>query len=637
MPLELPVPIQEWSLALLAAAVLFVPPGWAMLRLWSPARWLTLTEQLTLSLGLSMAIYPCLLLATDLIGLHLGRLYAWLPPLLALPLLMQTRRRTSAPPPHRQLYDDPSRWSSITLFILIGIIIGVRCLAVAELTIPLWGDSVHHTMIAQLIIDQGGIFQSWEPYAALRTFTYHFGFHSHVAVLTWMTGINVPRAVVLTGQITNAAAVLTLYPLAVRLGQSRWAGVAALLLAGLLAPMPMLYVQWGRYPQLAGQVILPTAVYLAWHFLEAPRRQWGLLPITSIAFAGMLLTHYRIAIFAVLFFPVLLVVYARQPWREWCARIGLLALTSGALTMPWLLRVLGGQLPVVIGAIVAASATRGAATPGADTLTVMGGPFFFLPAPMWYAMPLVLFWGLWRRARGVVLAAFWWLLILLAANPQVLGLPGAGTLTNFAFLIAAYIPAGLLIGAAAGWMLRRWRKPALQATAALCLIALAWWGAVQRLHELDLTTTAMVTPADLRAIAWIRDHTPPDARFLVNGFFPNAGAVVGSDAGWWLPLLARRATTLPPLLYIAEQGPWPDYRLWINELYATLHTLGPDHPATLALLRERGITHVYLGERQGSVGYEGNDQIITPETLRNSPAFRLVYRQDQVWIFALET
>lgn len=67
-------------------------------------------------------------------------------------------------------------------------------------------------MIAQLMVEHRGLFRSWEPYAALQTFTYHFGFHAHVAAITWMTGIATPRAVVLTGQIANIAAVLASIP-----------------------------------------------------------------------------------------------------------------------------------------------------------------------------------------------------------------------------------------------------------------------------------------------------------------------------------------------------------------------------------------------------------------------------------------
>ncbi|MCS6880008.1 MAG: hypothetical protein RMK84_04680 [Oscillochloridaceae bacterium] len=628
---------REWLLALAATTLLFVLPGWALLRRWRGAAWLTLTEQLILGLGVGMALYPCVILALHLLGLQVGPALGWALPLLALPLLLWSYRRPVAPLPNwRAREPGGAFWPGTALLIVTGGIVGVRCLAVRGLEVPLWGDSVHHAMIAQLIVDHQGLFRSWEPYAALQTFTYHFGFHAHAAAIVWMTGIATPRAVVIIGQIANIAAVLAIYPLALRLGRSRWAGIAALLLAGLLAPMPMLYVHWGRYTQLAGQVMLPVAVYLAWRLLEAPRREWRLLLIASITFAGLVLTHYRIAIFALCFFPAVMVVCGWGSWREWALRLGLLALLSGGLAAPWLLRVLGGQLPVVLGSIVAASATRDVAAPGADSLNVMGGPLFFLPAPVWYALPVALLWAVWRRNRAVLAVALWWLLALLLVNPHVFGLPGAGTLTNFTWLIAAYIPAGLILGALAGGLPGRISRPGLLAALTLGVAGLAWWGGAQRLQQLDLTTTAMVEPADLRAFEWIRRSTPAEARFLVNGFFPNPEVVVGSDGGWWLPLLARRETTLPPILYIAEHGPRPDYRMWINELYAAVHDLGITHPRTIARLRERGVTHVYLGQRGGTVGYGGGEQIIAPEALLGNAAFRLVYHEDQVWIFALQ-
>jgi hypothetical protein len=528
-------------------------------------------------------------------------------------------------------------WPNTALLVVLAAIIGVRCAAVADLEVPLWGDSVHHAMIAQLIIDRGGLFSSWEPYAAMQSLTYHFGFHSQVAALVWATGAKMPRAVVVSGQIANIAAVFTLYPLALRLGRSRWAGVAALLLAGLLVPMPMSYVNWGRYTQLAGQAILPVGIYLAWELLTARSRSWALLGLTCVTLAGMTLTHYRIAIFAACFFPAFAVLVGiRMPWRTWVGRGALLALGAGALVIPWFVRVLGGKLLSIMLGITAASAASGGVSADTDALNAVGDPLFFLPTLVWWALPMICFWALWRRERGALLVALWWALVTLIVNPQWLRLPGAGTLTNFALLIAAYIPAALLLGAAAGWLLCRLRSPLALAGATLTVAALTLWGASIRLNDVDLNAPAMVAPADLRAATWIEANTPTDARFLINGFFPNAGAVVGSDAGWWLPLIAHRQTILPPLLYISEQGPRPNYREWINQVYATLYKDGINSPETLALLHDRGVTYVYIGQQRGRVGYSGAVEALAPAALLSSHYFRPVYHQDDVWIFALD-
>ncbi len=65
-------------------------------------------------------------------------------------------------------------------------------------------------MIAQLLVDHGGLFTSWQPYAEMTTFTYHFGFHSAVAVFDWLTHMEIPKAVLWAGQILNILAVIVL-------------------------------------------------------------------------------------------------------------------------------------------------------------------------------------------------------------------------------------------------------------------------------------------------------------------------------------------------------------------------------------------------------------------------------------------
>ncbi|MFN2280805.1 MAG: hypothetical protein ACK2TZ_03005, partial [Anaerolineales bacterium] len=76
-------------------------------------------------------------------------------------------------------------WPRLALLFTIALIIAVRFWVIRSLDAPMWGDSYQHTMIAQLIVDHGGLFDSWQPYAEMTTFTYHFGFHSLVAVFHW--------------------------------------------------------------------------------------------------------------------------------------------------------------------------------------------------------------------------------------------------------------------------------------------------------------------------------------------------------------------------------------------------------------------------------------------------------------------
>src|SRR5206468_8202057 len=84
--------------------------------------------------------------------------------------------------------------ASLALFGISLAALLVRLYAVRDLPVGLLGDSYHHTLMAQLLVDNRGIFSSWQPYAPLATFTYHFGFHANVAFVYYVTGMNLPQS-----------------------------------------------------------------------------------------------------------------------------------------------------------------------------------------------------------------------------------------------------------------------------------------------------------------------------------------------------------------------------------------------------------------------------------------------------------
>lgn len=621
---------------LAVAALLYLVPGYALLAwMWQgePLPWLA---RMGLAVGLSLALYPLLFLWTDLVGLHLGALYAWLPVVGGLAALAWRYRRwrpREGWEALRRWVRSEALWPDLALLVVLALVFGVRLLVVRTLDAPMWGDSYQHTMIAQLLVDNGGLFDSWAPYAELRTFTYHFGFHSAIAVLRWLMGLDVVRAVIWGGQILNGLAVLALYPLAIWTGGNRWAGVVAVVVAGLLLPMPMYYVNWGRYTQLAGQAILPAAVVLSGAFLETRRRSWMLAGAAWVAVGGLALTHYRVLIFYVIFVAAWLILsMQKSDWRRPVARVAGVGIGSAVLFLPWFLQTFAGQ--------ITRNFTRQLTTMPEKVSTftrqynAIGDITAYMPPAMWLFFLLATGIVLWRRRRGGLLVSLWWFLLFVATNPDWLSLPGAGAISNFALFIGVYIPAGLLIGHAlgewmAGWSEKRWW--AIPLAAVVCAVAVM--GVPARMKDLRVAQHALVTRPDLRAMAWIREHTPEDARFLINSFFAYGGSVVvGSDGGWWLPLLAGRANTVPPLNYGTEQGPFPGYREWVNELTVQVQEEGLNRSETIAQLQQRGINYVYIGQQQGRVNYSGPGTL-DPQELLTSGHYRLVYHQDRVWVF----
>jgi hypothetical protein len=635
-----------WLGLLAAAGLLFVVPGWALLAWLWPGRPLSWAETLGLAVGISLALYPVLFLWTDLIGVHLGAAYAWLPVACGVSaLLLRHRSRLVSLlgrwPPRlgaerlRAWVRSEALWPDLTLLVLLGLVFGVRLLVVRSLDAPMWGDSYQHTMIAQLLVDNGGLFESWLPYAEIDRFTYHFGFHSAVAVLHWLTALPPIEATLWTGQLLNGLAVLALYPLAVRVTGSRWGGVWAVLLAGLLSPMPMFYTNWGRYTQLAGQAILPAAVWLTWDTIATNKRPWQRLILAILTASGLALTHYRVLLFYGAFaLSLMLMSLLERKWRPALTRLGGVAVGSMVVFAPWVVNLAQGYLMEILGDKL--STLPRSVQASVWEYNQISGPETFLAPLWWLALLIGLGLGLWRRQRGALVIGLWWFLLLIAANPAWLSLPGTGIISNFALFIASYVPGALLSALLAAFAIQRlrgtrWRN----SLAALLFVFVGLWGARDRLGELDPVSHALVTRPDIQAAAWIRDTSPPTSLFLVNSFFAYGGSIlVGSDAGWWLPLLALRDTTLPPITYNNELLPTSNYRQRIHDIAYQVQQKGPDDPAVLALLRGEKVTHAYIGQRQGRVNY-GGSQVLDPEVFLRSEAWEVIYHQDRIWVFQL--
>ncbi len=299
-----------WLLWLAVAFFLFVLPGWVLLAItwpgWNNFDW---TVKLGLSAGISLPIYPLIMVWTSLFGVNLGSLYTWIPPCAAIVVMLwihytnkkkvpETKHLTQRISPFQIEHFD---WSKLAYVIVLGIIILTRLWEIRSLDIPMWGDSYQHTVITQLLIDNQGLFNSWQPYTEATTFSYHFGFHSLAAVFHWATNLTAPKAVMVTGQLLNILAAISLVPMAILIGKNRWSGVITMLLAGLLFQMPNFYLNWGRYPQLTGQIILASLIWLFYNWAANHKRfRFAYIPL-CIIFAGLAMTHYRVIIMAALF------------------------------------------------------------------------------------------------------------------------------------------------------------------------------------------------------------------------------------------------------------------------------------------------------------------------------------------------
>jgi hypothetical protein len=620
---------------------LYVLPGYAILAwLWrGPA--LAWAEQLGLAAGLTIALYPILLLWLYLIGVQPGAFLAWIPGGVGLCVWLVNQYRQRAQWPKVTTWRP--RWEQATsyaLIVLLILLIVTRLLPIRTLLAPAWGDSIHHTMITQLIMDQHGLFQSWAPYAPMRTFTYHFGLHIALANWGWVSGMDAPHTVLIGSQMLNVLAILAVYPLGLRLaGGQRWAGVAVVLVAGLLSSMPAFYVNWGRYTQLTGQIILPVALWAfdQW-WADQKRTNARLLGLIVLLGAGLVLNHYRIALImatAALAWALWGLWVLRHNLGEWRTRalgIGMAGLGALALVAPWLMLVQAGQLPTIYTAL----ANRDTASARVrDDLNGWMNLSSYYPTILWGSALIMLLGAFWKQRRLAWSLLLWALLTFFATNPFLLNLPGSGWVTNFLLIIGVYIPLTLTTGWGLGMIWQQLEGVMIgRVLLLLSLLLAAGWGARQQMRIID-PFYQMVMPADQRAYAWIRANTPLAARFLVNGFLAyNNSVVVGSDGGWWLPFYTQRFSSVPPISYVSEALSPDVTREQIKAIEVDVRESQGDPAILHSVLCRNAITHVYIGERQGQVGFE-TTPLLPPTWLSQNDDFSLLFQAGhaQIWGF----
>ncbi|HMA35737.1 MAG TPA: DUF6541 family protein [Chloroflexia bacterium] len=532
----------------------------------------------------------------------------------------------------------------------------IRFLAVHYLAVPQWGDSLHHTLITQLFLEQRGVPHGYRPYAPVDSFSYHFGFHGLAALWAWLSGQTAWSAVISVGQILNALAVPAAYVLTRELFRSRAAGLASAVLVGFFSSMPAAYVDWGRYTQLAGQVLLPFALVWFLRWVEAPA--WPRLALAGLGAAGLGLTHDRILIFYALFVLAYLGVRGlhiltrrgSRPGARWSrlapvlGRAIAVAVVGGVLFAPWLGNLLANYLPGLFHRLDTVTPSYLDEYAGWAFLTQYLG--LALPA---LALLGVLVTGIGGPGRARLLAAtlvVWTGLLVVAAKPDAFHLPGGGAIGTFTVGIALYLPLSTLAGPAlarpllaallaarrrwgartSGW----WRTPAAlrRLPGWLALLTAALLAVVRPAGTTD-PHFAYVTPDDLAAIIWAGGHTPPGAHFLISAQSTYQGrAITATDAGMWLPLLAGggRAVSVPPLSTGAEGRQAAD----LARRTAALYQAGrqPTAPASLAVLRREHIGYVFVGEQAPTIS--------TTLLLRDPGDYCLLYQQGRSYIFGVQ-
>ncbi|NJN65850.1 MAG: hypothetical protein HC884_03600 [Chloroflexaceae bacterium] len=530
-------------------------------------------------------------------------------------------------------------WLPLLLVFLLSL--GVRLVQIRDLVLPAWVDSVHHALIIRVAAEQGQAPYSLRPYLPVDHLSYHWGYHVFTAAVMHLSGLELPRVMLWEGQVLNALHVLTCASLATCLWRRPLAGVVAGIVVGLVSIMPSYYVSWGRYTLLTGLLVLPPLA-ISWHlWLRTASRGW--LLATALLLAGLSIIHALVLVLAGCLLAVMGGTWALDTsWalvrsRLWQATW----LVGGALVLaaPWLWVL---SLKILLPAVE----NPHALVSGGDYVQLHAG-LLWEPQKNLLLISLALvalLWGTWHRAKAAVGLAGWvsgmvvlanpWMvgyilpvaggllvlwsvpqrrfgvapggLALLLINPWLIPVPHSWIMTNDIMVVCLFIPLSVLIGGGAqawlAWLKRTvpasppsppfWRVLARGGFGVL-LAAFALWGA-KDLRDVINPVTVLATPADTAAMAWVAEHTPPDARFLINAvpWYPG-DTDRGTDGGYWLLPLTGRWTTTPPAVF--TYGP-PDYVREVRRVSGVVASFQEGQEQDIhRLIEDERITHIYLG------------------------------------------
>lgn len=638
-------------------------------------------EQFGLSVGLSAALIPILMLWTSTFNISWSSAFVRL---LFGGLGLFALWRLFAPLLRGKRFGVQPAFFWLLVVCLFAL--GLRLAMVRDLSAPAWVDSVHHALLTRLIVETGGFPDTLQPYFDLPPTEYHAGYHAGLAGFLWFTGLPLPEGMLIYGQVLNVLAVAVVYLLTTTLTKDRTAGVVSAAVAGLITPMPAYYTSWGRYSQLAGLLLLPTALALVARFMEekrqfphparrqpdlrldlrarlydrqipglsncrrapmsrkavarlyyrksmkhpskpVPSRRW-FLP-TTIVFAGLLLVHYRVVVFV----GVLLLAYLASQVRfrraailglarQFAGSIILPALAAVLLTLPW-------SLPNLINLLLPGLAS----TPGTPVKFFADFSWSYLTPALGlyslYAAGLGLAAAVWKGRRFTVTLVLWTAGMFLFANLGALGLPLSNLVNNTSVQITLFMPIALLTGYLAAetarLALRFVPSVLLRPVSAVLVLGaagLSFYGASKILPILNYGTLLFRT-GDRPALVWIEANIPQDQTILIDPFLWGYGIYAGNDGGFWIEPLTGRQSFPPPVLFGFGK---PETVSRIVDLSRKAYDSAPDPEALYQFMQEAEIGYIYSGVRGGR---------ISPAALLESDRFDLLYGEQGAYVFKL--
>jgi len=612
-------------------AAMFFLPGSAILvlsRAWT--RWRGLQAYIV-AVGLSVAFYPVLFYAARFV-LPAAALGPWVMGgllFLAAVVTIWGCRKYGA----FSLKLDRLEWTAV---FLLALTFASRFWLVYTHPYPAWSDSLHHTLLTQLTAVNGRLPTTLEPYFPNTLEMYHLGLYAISGTASMVAHVPAHTALVWTAQFLNSLCGIGIY-LALDRYAGRTGALAGLAVAGLFSAHPALWANWGRFTQLASQVLFPIAWVLTLDVLGVlPQKQDETVPVrptfwsiffVSLMTAAVFLLHFRVAAFYGLLLGVTAVVALLRvsSWPQRWAILKVLTLI-GALSLLIIFPALWAAGSKYLANHQATAVQATAAQQDQLRQNYYEFPLDTIPylaAPVWLliisgAAALV---GLFRRNLLVVINLVWLVLLVILGNLYLLNIPVLNV-TNFgAILIMIYLPLSLIIGAGVEEGLAL-VPTAYQQTVVTVLVIVLLVASVPAARARATTVEEyrhFITAADVAAMTWIKANVPPEATFAINTYFWLPAFAHGTDAGYWLPYFTGNHIVTSSMLF---DGSSREYRQRVLAQSEAAEALETDLGA-VAELYDLGVDYIYIGAR-GDFSGPG----LQRDFLTQSDRIELVYEKE---------
>jgi len=396
--------------------------------------------------------------------------------------------------------------------------------------------------------------------------------------------------------------------------------------------------------------MLPVAIWMLFDTIdhinsEKYMSKWSKLPWFKICFTagvitGMILFEFRMIFVIVTYVIALLIArlikHKRQYFRLWIQELIAISLTgviSIVLFLPWAVGLNRGKL--ITYATISANSIKDLVLKDYQTWLNIR---FYIPIGLLTLALVGLVWAIIKKDWLTASLGLWVGFMASLYALLLIHIPWVQYVQSFAVIISLYIPVGIFAGYIGG-DIARWlstRKPG-KVVLYSCIVILGLMGLWNQRDISHPDEYAFITTPDMQAMQWIKENISPGAFFLVEGMHENwITNIIGTDAGWWMPLLANRQDTIPPQYALANEQPVEkDYTQHLAELQSALEKTSIGSKEAIKQLCDFGITNIYIGQKQGTVGDQAQP-LYTPGDLAENSLIRLIYHRDKVYIYSLE-